>query len=108
MTTWRPASRSYVEDQLTSQLRELARHEREAFEAIGVPFRQVRVADDRGQSVYVVAEHDGQVVYWEDVEEGWNVSKLDWAGQIPSRGSEQDDLKALMYRLQLVRLGDEK
>jgi hypothetical protein len=108
MTTWSPAPRSHVEDILSRQLGELAPNEREAFEAIRIPIRQVAIADDSGHSVYVVAEYNDRVVYWEDVEEGWNATHLNWAGRIPSRGYEQDDLRALVYRLRLISPGEEK
>jgi hypothetical protein len=40
----------------------------------------------------VVARNGGEVVYWEDVEEGFNLSPIDNNGLIVEHSCNQDDL----------------
>jgi hypothetical protein len=44
------------------------------------------------EKVVVVAHKSGQVIYWEDVEEGFNISPVGPDGMILEHSCEQDDL----------------
>lgn len=63
-------------------------------------FKQIRMAPratpivrgDNVESVFVVAERGNEVLYYEDVEEGVNVSPLDSDGVIANPGFEQWEL----------------
>jgi len=44
------------------------------------------------EQVVVVAEKSGEVMYWEDVEEGFNISPVGSDGQILQHWCNQDDL----------------
>ncbi|HWF06468.1 MAG TPA: hypothetical protein VHA06_22450 [Candidatus Angelobacter sp.] len=44
------------------------------------------------ESVVVVARRENEVIYWEDVEEGFNVSPIDSNGQILEHWCNQDEL----------------
>ena len=46
----------------------------------------------RPESVIVVARRDNEVIYWEDVEEGFNVSPIDGNGTILEHWCNQDQL----------------
>jgi hypothetical protein len=99
MDSWKPATREYVAQLLAAQLQRLSPAQRDRWGAMAVPFRAVPISAEPGQVVYVVAETEGQIIYFEDVEEGWNVAPLTSSGEIASRGFEQDDLVRLLSRL---------
>jgi hypothetical protein len=99
MDTWKPATREYVAQLLASQLQQLSPAQRERWGAMAVPFRTVPISAEPGYSVHVVAEIEGRVIYFEDVEERWNVAPLTSRGEIDSRGSEQDNLSRLLSRI---------
>ena len=46
----------------------------------------------RIEQVVVVAQKDEQVIYWEDVEEGFGVSAVDTDGRILDQDCNQNDL----------------
>jgi hypothetical protein len=96
---WKSAPREYVAQLLASQIQRLSPAQRERWGAISVPFRAVPISAEPGHFVYVVAEIEGRVIYFEDVEEGWNVAPLTSRGELESRGFEQDDLLCLLSRL---------
>ena len=99
MVAWNPASRDYVERLLAAQLEGLSSAQLARWNKIAVPLRPVPIASQPGEVVFVAAEFQGQVIYFEDVEEGWNAVRLDASGGIVSRGSEQDELAHAMQRL---------
>jgi hypothetical protein len=99
MDSWKPATREYVAQLLAAQLQRLSPAQRDRWGVMAVPFRAVPISAEPGQVVHVVAEIRGQVIYFEDVEEGWNVAPLTAKGEIASRGFEQDDLVRLLSRL---------
>jgi hypothetical protein len=97
--SWTPASRKEVESILQTALDRLVPTQRERFERIQVQTRPVPVATCPGERVWVVAENYGRVIYWSDIEEGWEIVRLNKSGGIDSRGSNQFDLSHLMYQL---------
>jgi hypothetical protein len=84
---------------LAAQVQRLSPAQRDRWGAMKVPIRAVSIRAEPGEIVHVVAEVEGQVVYFEDVEEGWNVAPLTSEGGIAARGFEQDDLVRLLSRL---------
>ena len=48
------------------------------------------------EKVVVVAKKGGEVMYWEDVEEGFNVSPVDAKGVILNHLSDQDELASAL------------
>lgn len=72
---------------------------RAALAGLLVPLRAIPVADSPGEQVWVVAERDGHVLYWSDVEEGWEWEPLDAAGGVASRGCNQYELEHVAHRL---------
>jgi hypothetical protein len=60
------------------------------FRAIRVPLRVASIIRSGNlESVFVVAERNGVVIYYEDVEEGFNISPLGSDGSIAAPGWEQ-------------------
>ena len=100
MESWSPATEkdvsSIVERDLSGCPAELLAF----FTEVRVPLRAVPIArSGEIESVYVVAERDGMVIYYEDVEEGFNLSRLGDDGGIASPGWEQWDLCQALLRL---------
>src|SRR5690242_9882478 len=59
---------------------------RVALQSALIPPRRIPVDDCAGEFVVAIAEFDEGVLYWSDVEEGWEVVHLTVAGTIPTRG----------------------
>lgn len=102
MGTWRPATYEEVESLLEEEIAELNPAHRARFETMRVPFRKVPVDTHPGATVVVVAEHDGKILYYSDVEEGWEIEPPTASGGISERGCNQFELTHIMWRL----LGD--
>ena len=95
----RPITVEELTEVVAEQLATCAPSDRAAFLARRVPLRAVSI--QRGaavEPVFVVAEHAGHVLYYEDVEEGFNISTLDGRGFIAQPGFEQLELKHAMRR----------
>ena len=55
---------------------------------------------EKDETVVVVAESDGVAMYYEDVEDGWNLSRLGSDGYVLEPGYEQDDISVAIYKWQ--------
>ena len=93
--TWRPITREEWDSLVSEQLEELApgqrarldRHRVQPWPAI------VRRSDMYGdEQVWVIAERGGLVLYFDDVEWGWNWSGVDAGGRILWPGGSQCSL----------------
>lgn len=83
----------------------------ELFASIRVPFRAVPIMRSGApEHVFAVAERDGVVVYYEDVEEGFNLSRLASDGSILTPGHEQWRLRDALSHLSshAAEPGDDK
>ena len=72
---------------------------RAAFDSIKIEARVVPVESSHGETVVVVAECEGRVLYWSDIEEGWELASLTERGGIPARGSNQFELSHIMWQV---------
>jgi hypothetical protein len=97
--SWRPARKEEVEDLLSQGLETLSPSHRHQFERIRTPIRSINVDDDPGQAVFAVAVVNGKLVYWSDIEEGWEVEEPTSADSIRSRGCNQFELRHIAYQL---------
>jgi hypothetical protein len=93
MSTWRPATFDEVIAVVERELAECEPVARAFFEARRVEPRQACIRRfEEDEFVVVVAEAKGVALYYEDVEEGWNLSPLSPEGRILEPGWEQDHL----------------
>ena len=99
MGTWQPATREEVECLLSEGLKGLHPAHLARFNAIRVMPRRIPVASDPGEYVYVVAEYQGKVLYYSDVEDGWEIEAPSDSGGITARGCSQFELSHIMYQL---------
>jgi len=99
MGTWHPATFEEVECLLDEEIAELPPAHRARFETMRVPFRKVPVGTHPGATVIVVAEHDAKILYYSDIEEGWEITAPTTSGGISERGGSQFELTHIMWRL---------
>jgi len=90
---WKPATISEVEEIVAEDLQQCSDDERALFERVRVPFyRAPIIRYGREETVVVVARKGNDVLYWEDVEEGFNLSPVDENGLILEHWCNQDEL----------------
>jgi hypothetical protein len=71
---------------------------REVFERYRVsPYRAPLIRYGKKELVFVVAVKDGEALYYEDVEDGFNRSPLSESGEILQHWCNQDDLQDALY-----------
>lgn len=90
MDRWIPISRDELEELVSAQLTECSPEHAEQFARLRIPFRTASVM--RGgvsESVFIVAQLEEMVIYYEDVEDGFNVSEVAPDGSIATPGFEQ-------------------
>ena len=96
---WSPASVKEVEKIIQADLGSCTEQERVTFERYAVPLFTVPILRfGKIESVVVVARDGDEVLYWEDVEEGFNTSSLTKDGLIAERFCNQDNLGAAIAR----------
>src|SRR5580692_8728140 len=90
---WKPATIDEVTQIVQSDLDECNRQQTAAFETYRVePHLAPITRSGSVEFVVVVAYRENQVIYWEDVEEGFSVSPVGADGQIPVSHKNQNDL----------------
>ncbi|RZJ07227.1 MAG: hypothetical protein EON50_21635 [Acidovorax sp.] len=90
MNRWTPISRDELGGLLSDQLAKCLQEHAEQFARFRVPFRTASVM--RGgvsESVFIVAQLGQVAIYYEDVEEGFNVSEVTSDGSLVTPGFEQ-------------------
>ena len=97
--SWRPATLEEVEHIVQTNLLSCNSAEKEAFRRFAVEAYQAPlVRFGQLEFVVVVARRGNEVIYWEDVEEGFNVSATDSDGVVMEHCCNQDDLQLAIRR----------
>jgi len=95
---WSPITEEQMLDLLEEQLAACTPERREVFERYRVPpYRAPLIRYGKSELVFVVAVKDGEALYYEDVEDGFNRSPLSQSGAILEHWCNQDDLQAALY-----------
>lgn len=90
---WKPASIEEVKQMVENDLTRCDDRQAKVFETYRVdPHLAPIVRLGNVESVVVVAHKGNQVIYWEDVEEGFGVSAISADGQILVQDCNQNDL----------------
>ncbi|MCC6491347.1 MAG: hypothetical protein IT364_27905 [Candidatus Hydrogenedentes bacterium] len=84
---------------LESEAADLVPGHRTALEAMRVKPYEVPVESNPGETVVVVAEYRGEVLYWSDIAEGWEFEPLSPRAGIAQRGSNQYLLAHIMCQV---------
>lgn len=93
MEEWQPASVEEVKSIVEEDLRECDAEQTAAFKKYGVEaYIASIVRYGKMESVVVVARRDNQVIYWEDVEYGFQVSPIGPDGRILEHWCNEDAL----------------
>src|SRR5688572_8327405 len=101
MESWSPATTDEVASIIERDLQECPEDLAALFSAIRTPLRAVPITRfGNVEHVYVVAEKDGVVVYWEDVEEGFNLYELAADGSIATPRWETWKLHHALWHLE--------
>ncbi|MBL0027679.1 MAG: hypothetical protein IPO95_04630 [Rhodanobacteraceae bacterium] len=101
MDSWSPATAEDVASMIERHLLECPAELATLFASIRTPLRAVPIERfGNTEYVFVVAEHNGVVVYYEDVEEGFNLSPLAADGSIATPGYEQWKLHHALWHLE--------
>lgn len=94
METWKPITKEQLESLIASQLLECTPELQELFERYRVPpFSAPLRRNGLIEDVYVVARRGDEVLYYEDVEEGFNISPAPSDGKPLTHWCNQDDLQ---------------
>jgi hypothetical protein len=100
MDSWQPVTLKELESLIAAQLADCSPDQQQLFERCKVAPRLTPI--DRGgniESVFVVAQARDLVMYYEDVENGFNISPLSPNGAIASPGYEQWELRHALRHL---------
>ena len=99
MDTWQPISAEELDALVATQLSECSVEQQQLFEQCRVvPYLAKIERSGAIETVFVVARRDNIALYYEDVEEGFNISELRPDGSISNPGFEQWELcHALRY-----------
>jgi hypothetical protein len=90
---WKPASIETVKQSVKEDLANCEPQQTAAFEANGVEPRLAPITRyGKLEYVFVVAQKGDQVIYWEDIEEGFGVSEVDSDGRILEHDCNQNNL----------------
>jgi len=95
MSDWKPIEDAEFLALFENQYQELDRHQREVFELYRVPFWRatIRRSDEYGdEKVFVVSQAGDGVLYFDDVEFGFNIATVDEHGRIVTPGGSQATL----------------
>jgi len=97
--TWRPITRDEFDDLVAEQAAALDPGQRATLDICRVEPRQaiIRRTDEAGdERVWVIAERQGQVLYFDDVEWGWNWSEVNREDRILRPGGGQGELVGML------------
>lgn len=99
METGGPATLDEVQLILRDDCQQLLHMYRELIEQMRIQPRQIPVVRFPGEAVWAVAEHEGRLLYWSDIEAGWELEALGPDGGNQNRGCNQFELHHIMYQL---------
>lgn len=85
---------------VSEELNDCSPEERALFQRLRTPFRPTPIERfGKRTRVFVVAEDKGRVLFWDDVEEGFEWSVPDPDGVLREFGASQFDLRTVMRQL---------
>jgi hypothetical protein len=94
MDKWRPATTDDVNEIVARNLKACDAEQLEAFQKYRVEFFSAPIVRyGKTENVVVVARNGHQVIYYEDVEGGFNVSQISTEGRILEHWCNDDELR---------------
>ena len=102
MSRWQPITAQELERVVGDQLARCTPTQREAFARHRVPFYRVPIHRLRTvEEVFVVARLPGGLIYYEDVEEGFEIGNVGIDGAFPDCGCSQYELTHVLAQAEL-------
>jgi hypothetical protein len=101
MASWHPISDEEFSELFDEQYSELDDEERAIFDRYRIPQWKavIRRSPEAGdEKVFVVAQTGDGVLYFDDVEYGFNISTIDNTGRILTPGGSQNTLKGAVIK----------
>lgn len=99
MSSQQDATLAQVIAVLHRELPDCTEEQRQFFRDVSVrPYRAPIVRYGNLDHVYVVALRDGEALYWEDIEEGWNTSPVNEGGELAEHWCNQDELRVALRK----------
>ena len=93
ISEWKPASVEEVKRIVKKDLARFDAKQRAVFQQYKVePYTASIVRYGNPETVVIVAQRGNEVIYWEDVEQGFNLSRITDKGLILEHWCNQDDL----------------
>ena len=100
MDTWQPVTEKELESLIATQLVYFSPEERQLFESYkAIPLITAINRAGSIESVFIVAQFRDLVIYYDDVEEGFNISSLSPDGAIAAPRFEQWELGHALRQL---------
>jgi hypothetical protein len=98
---WKPISREEIEKLIAEELSECSPEQQELFNSIKVDLKkwQLEPWGNEGGGFWVVAKTPGQVLWYNDIEDGFNWSSCAAEGVIGEYWCNQDELRHALYAL---------
>jgi hypothetical protein len=101
MDTWQPIGAEELGGLLAAQFADCSADQKLLFERYRVsPYLVPITRLGKTEAVFVVAIAGEAVLYYEDVEEGFNISRLSPSGAIATSGFEQRELRHALEQLE--------
>ena len=100
-SSWTPIAESEMRRRLAREVSELPTELRDAYAQVQVPLRQERIrrGDVYGdEKAYVVAERGGEAIFFDDVEDGFDISALGPRGLLSQGGASQFTLAQALFQ----------
>lgn len=97
---WMPITKEELEREIEVQCSELSPEEMSYFSSIRVPLESAKI-DRRGsiENVYIVARQEQRIIFYEDVDEGFEIAKLNSQGVIDEYGANQFTIQHVINQL---------
>ena len=91
--TWKSITQDQLQTILDEEFVRCTPQQQEILKSHAVPFRKIPIIRSGNKEyVFVVAQRGNEVLYYEDVEGGFEISSLAKDGSIENSGSNQDEL----------------
>jgi len=99
MRSWKPIEKSELEVLIQVQLSRCSADQRATYESFSIRLKKYPlVQNGELDSVFVAALKNGEAMYWNDIEEGWNFSPVSEKGGILEYWCNQDELEHALTR----------
>jgi hypothetical protein len=99
-SSWRPTTREQLQRLVAEQLNSCTDAQRQFFEKHRVEPYSVSIRRlGKTEKVFVVAQFGDLLLYYEDIEDGFELDRLDASGVIPKQGCNQFELRHVLHQL---------